>query len=84
MGKPSRGIVKNLMVFDTFEGLFAQSTPKVSINDRFYKVLSMRIPHVRFIYKPNAFLIILDAILRFRLANHQFETGFIRVLHKQI
>ena len=35
--------------------------------------------HVRFIYKRNAFLIILEAFLRFRLENHQFDTGFIRV-----
>ena len=34
--------------------------------------------HVRFIYKPNAFLIILEAISRFWLDFHQFETGFIR------
>ena len=34
--------------------------------------------HVRFIYKPNAFLIILGAFLRFGLQNHQFPTGSIR------
>ena len=34
--------------------------------------------HVRFIYKPNAFLIILEAILRFGLQNDQYSTGFIR------
>ncbi len=33
---------------------------------------------VRFIYKPNAFLIILEVILRFGLQNHQSSTGFIR------
>ena len=34
--------------------------------------------HVRFIYKPNAFLMILEPILRFWLQNHQNSTGFIR------
>ena len=34
--------------------------------------------HVRFIYKPNAFLIILGAFLRSGLQNHQYSTGFIR------
>ena len=34
--------------------------------------------HVRFIYKPNAFLIIFDAVLRFGLQNHWNCTGFIR------
>ena len=35
--------------------------------------------HVRFIYKRNAFLIILEAILRFWLKKSSFSTGFIRV-----
>ena len=35
--------------------------------------------HVRFIYKRNAFLIILEAFLRFRLKKSSFSTGFIRV-----
>ena len=34
--------------------------------------------HVRFIYKPNAFLIILEPILRFWLQNHQNSPGLIR------
>ena len=33
---------------------------------------------VRFIYKRNAFLIILEAFLRFRLKKSSFSTGFIR------
>ena len=37
----------------------AKRASEVSLNDRFYKVLRMRIPHMRFIYKPNAFLMIL-------------------------
>ena len=36
--------------------------------------------HVRFIYKRNAFWIILDALLRFRPKKYSFPTGFIRVL----
>ena len=35
--------------------------------------------HVRFIYKRNAFLIILEANLRFWLQKSSFSTGFIRV-----
>ena len=31
-------LVKNLMLFDTFEGLFPKRASKWSINDRFYKV----------------------------------------------
>ena len=46
------------MVFDTFRVNFAKSAPKVFLNDRFYNVLRLRIPQVRFIYKPNAFLMI--------------------------
>ena len=34
--------------------------------------------HVVYSEKPNAFLIILDAILRFGLQNDQSSTGFIR------
>ena len=51
--------LKNLMLFDTFRVHFAKRAPKVSLNDRFYKVLRLRISQVRFIYKPNAFLMIL-------------------------
>ena len=50
----------------------------------FIRFFDMAECHVRYIYKPNAFLIILEAFLRFWLENHQFETGFIRVLHKPI
>ncbi len=35
---------------------------EVALNDRFYKVLRMRIPHVRFIYKPNAFFYNLEGL----------------------
>ena len=44
--------------FVYFLGPFGKKGSKVSLNDRFYKVLRMRIPQLRFIYKPNAFLMI--------------------------
>ena len=36
--KGHRLLVKNVMVFDTFEGPFRKRAPNGSINDRFYKV----------------------------------------------
>ncbi len=44
----------------------------------FIRFADMSTRHVRFIYKPNAFLIILEAILRFGPQNDQYSTGFIR------
>ena len=38
--------------------------------------------HVVHSEKPNAFLIILEVILRFGLENHQETTGFIRYFHQ--
>ena len=45
----------------------------------FYKVFDIAECRVCFIYKRNAFLIILEAFLRFRLKKSSFSTGFIRV-----
>ena len=59
------------------------ASQKSSFSTVFIRFSDMAQRHVRFIYKPNAFLIILEALLWFWLGNHQFETGFIRVLHKQ-
>ncbi len=69
----------NVMLFDHFQGHFAISAQKGFIFDRFYKVLSIGFPHVRFIYKRNVFLIIFEAILRFWLGKSSFSTGFIWV-----
>ena len=66
-----------------FGVIFENGTQKSSFSTGFIRFFDMAECHVRFIYKPNAFLIILEAFLRFWLGNHQFETGFIRVLHKQ-
>jgi hypothetical protein len=52
-------LLKNLMLFDTFWVHFAKRAPKVSLNDRFYKVLESIIPQVRFVYNGNAFLLFL-------------------------
>ena len=58
-------LLKNLMLFDTFRVHFAKRAPKVSLSDRFYKLLRVRISQVRFIYKPNTFLIILESFCDF-------------------
>ena len=54
-------------------------SPKSQFSTGFIRVFDMVKCHVRFIYKRNAFLIILEAFLRLPLGNHQFYTGFIRV-----
>ena len=45
----------------------------------FIRFFDMAEGHVRFIYKRNAFLIILEAFLGFGLKKSSFSTGFIRV-----
>ena len=62
--------------FLTFHVLAPQ---KSSFSTGFIRVFDMAKCQVRFIYKRNAFLIILEAFLRFRLENHKIDTGFIRV-----
>ncbi len=63
-------------LFLTFHVLAPQ---KSSFSTGFIRVFDMAKCHVRFIYKRNAFLIVSEALLRSRLGNHQFDTGFIRV-----
>ena len=55
------------------------ASPESSFSTGFIRFFDTAECHVRFIYKRNAFLIILEAFLRFRLENHKFDTGFIRV-----
>ena len=59
-------------------GLAEMAPPNSSFSTGFIRFFDMAECHVRFIYKPNAFLIILESILRFWLQNHQNSTGFIR------
>ena len=58
------------------------SIPKPPFSTGFIRFFDMVECHVRLIYKPNAFLIIFGAILRFCLQNHQNSTGFIRYFHQ--
>ena len=53
-------LLKNIMLFDTFESHFAKMTPKVPINDRFYKVLGIGITHVAKRCVSNSFLGLLE------------------------
>ena len=54
-------------------------SPESQCSTGFIRVFDMVKCHVRFIYKRNAFLIILEAFLRFGLKKSSFSTGFIRV-----
>ena len=51
---------------------------EVVISTGFIRFFDMAECHVVYSEKPNAFLIILEAILRFGLQNDQISTGFIR------
>ena len=51
---------------------------KSSFSTGFIRFCDMAGRHVVYSEKPNAFLIILGAILRFGLQNNQNSTGFIR------
>ena len=55
-----------------------QGTSKSSIFRQVYKVFDMAECHVIHSEKPNAFLIILEAFVRFGHQNDQNSTGFIR------
>ena len=52
--------------------------PKHQFSTGFTRVCDSAGCHVSFIYKPNAFLIILEPLLRFGLKNYQISSGFIR------
>ena len=56
----------------------ARASPKSSFSTGFIRVCDLARCHVSFIYKPHAFLIILEPNLRFGLGNHQNSSGFIR------
>ena len=54
------------------------ASQKSSFSTGFIRFFDMAECHVVYSEKPNAFLIILEAFLRFGLQNHQNSTGFIR------
>ncbi len=53
-------------------------SPKHQFSTGFIRFFDTAECHVVYSEKPNAFLIILEAILRFGLQNDQSSTGFIR------
>ena len=55
-----------------------KASQKSSFSTEFIRFCDMAECHVPFIYKPNAFLILLGAFLRFGHRNPQSSTGFIR------
>ncbi len=67
------------MILEAILRFGLQNDPNSTVFIRFFDMVECR---VRFIYKPNAFLIILEVILRFGLENHQETTGFIRYFHQ--
>ena len=60
-------LTEKLMLFDTFEGHFANSTPKVSINDRFYRVFPSAFLDAPECSRTNAFLMICRVVNRHQL-----------------
>ncbi len=65
-------------------GWAGRASQKSSFSTGFIRVCDLARCHVSFIYKPNAFLIILGSILRFGLQNHQNTSVFIRYFDQQI
>ena len=65
--KTHSAFTENLMLLDTFRGHFAKRTPKVSINDRFYKVFRIAFPEAPKRCVANAFLIFCEIVKRLQL-----------------
>ena len=60
-------LLKSLMLFDTFWSHFAKRAPKVSINDRFYKVFRVAFSEAPKRCVANAFLMFCEVVKRLQL-----------------
>ena len=60
-------LMKNLVVFDTFVVLFPKRAPKVSINDRFYKVFCSTFSEAPKRCVANGFLMFCELVKRHQL-----------------